>query len=292
MPNLVDTIQKIVQHELQKIRIGELGVVTSVFPHADDGDKDNYECNVKLKNSGLELRKVPVATGHIGTVAIPNVGDLVLLSFVKGDVNQAIITSRLYNDEDRPPANKPNEIIHRLPLHAEDDKAIKLELRNIEDNTPPRELLLEMPEKIKMQIVDTKVYLQVGETKVTIVQEGDSDGKLTIETGKSKMTMNQDGDIVVESEAKLEIKTKADTIITSEGKLDLISKGDMSLSGPNINIKSDQATKIEAGTDGTFKIGASGKIETGAPLTIKSGATAKIEASATMDIKGAMVNIN
>lgn len=290
--NIVDTIQKIVQHELQKIRIGELGVVTSVFPHSDEGDKDNYECNVKLKNSGLELRKVPVATNHIGTVAIPNVGDLVLLSFVRGDVNQAIIIGRLYNDEDRPPVNTTNEVIHRLPLHAEDDKAIKLEIRNIQENSPPRELLLEMPESLKVQIVDAQIYLQAGTSKLTLVQEGKSDGKIIVEAGKSKLTMNQDGDIIIESEAKLEIKTKNDTTVTSDGKMDLKSSKDMSLSAPNINIKSDQATSIEAGTDGTFKTGASAKIESGAPMTIKSGATAKIEAAATMDIKGAMVNIN
>lgn len=276
MTNIVETIQKIVQHELQKIRVGELGVVTSVFPHSKEDDKDNYECNVQLKNSGLELRKVPVATGHIGTVAIPNVGDLVILSFVRGDVNQAIIIGRLYNDEDRPPVNNPNEIIHRLPLHAEDNKAIKLEIRNLQDKTPPRELLLEMSPSLKVQIVDAQIYLQAGTTKLTLVQEGKADGKAIIEAGKTKLTMKQDGDIIVESEAKLEVKTKSDTVITSEGKMDLKSTGDMSLSAPNINLKSDQAMKIEAGTDGTFK----------------TGATASIEATATMAIKGAMVNIN
>lgn len=230
MNNIVDTIQKIVQHELEKIRIGELGVVTSVFPHSDKGDKDNYECNVKLKNSGLELRKVPVATGHIGTVAIPNVGDLVLLSFIKGDVNQAVIIGRLYNDEDRPPVNNPNEVIHRLPLHAEDDKAIKLEIRNLQDKEPPRELLLEMLNDIKVQIVDTKVYLQAGKTKLTMSCK---DEEVLVEAGKSKLTIKQDGDVVVESEANINITSKTDTTIKC------------------INCKIDASGNIDLGQGGT-----------------------------------------
>ena len=59
--SVLGLIQKLVRQELARLHVGELGVVTSVFPHADGGDRDNYECNVELKNSGLELRKVPVS---------------------------------------------------------------------------------------------------------------------------------------------------------------------------------------------------------------------------------------
>ncbi len=276
MRDLITIIQKIVQAEIEKIWLGELGVVTSVFPHSSKDDKDNYECNVKLKNNSLELRKVPVATGHIGTTAIPNVGDLVLISFVRGDVNQPIITHRLYNDKDRPPLNHPNEIIHRLPLHAEDDKAIKIEIRNIDEKTPPREMVIEMPKKIRFHIMDHQILAQVDKTSLTLKQQGDNDGEIIIATGKTSITIYQDGEIRVESEGKMNIK----------------GRGDLSISAPNINLKSDQAIKIEAGTDGTFKTGAGAKIESGAPMEIKSRANAKIEAVATLDIKGAMVNIN
>lgn len=279
--NITKIIQKIVQHELGKIRIGEIGVVTSVFPHEDEGDENNYECNVKLKNDArdgqpLELRKVPIAIGVIGSAVIPNVGDLVLVSFIHGDVNQPIVTGRLYNDVDRPPVHNPNEIIHRLPLAAEDNETIKIDLRNIPDSDPPRELVIEMPEKIKVQINDNQVVTQVDKTVISVVQAGDDDGTVILESGASKVTINQDGDITVES----------------EGNLSMVSKGDMSLEAPNISIKSEQELVMEAGTDGTFKAGAGANIESSAPLEIKSGATAKIEASATMDIKGAMVNIN
>ena len=259
MTSLIETIQGIVQHQTDQMMTCEIGTVSSVFAHTGDDDKNNYECNVEIPGLGGELRKVPIATQHIGTASLPNVGDLVLVAFVRGNVNQPIVIGRLYNDEDRPPLFDVDEIIHRLPLHAEDDEAIRIELRKTDDD-PPREILINMSPKIEVQIVDTKVLTQVGDTKMTIQQEGDSDGLITIESGKSKITVNQDGDILVESEDKINLK----------------AKGDMSLEAPNINLKSDQAISIESGTD----------------TTLKAGASAKIESSATMDIKGATVNIN
>ncbi|MCB0144047.1 MAG: hypothetical protein KDE50_29425, partial [Caldilineaceae bacterium] len=105
---IVNTLQEIIRHEMRNLRIAELGLVEAVYPHNASGDGDNYGCDVRLKNSGLLLKRVPVATGHIGTAAIPNIDDLVLLTFDKGDINQPIIIGRLYNDEDRPPLNKPD----------------------------------------------------------------------------------------------------------------------------------------------------------------------------------------
>lgn len=259
MTTLFEAIQGIAEYQLSQLITCDIGQVTSAFPHADDGDFDNYECNVEIAGLDGELRRVPVATPHIGTACIPNVGDLVLVAFVRGDVHQPVIIGRLYNDEDRPPVNKPNEFIHRLPLHAEDSEAIKIELRK-QDGDPPREILIELADKIKVRIVDSEIAAQAGETKLTLSQPGSSDGLITVEAGKSKLTINQDGDVLVES----------------QGALSLKASGDLSLAATNISLKSDMATKIEAGTE----------------AALQAGTTAKLEASATMDIKGAMVNIN
>ena len=58
---------------------------------------------------------MPVATGRIGAASIPAVGELVLVQFVGGDVNAPVITGRLYNDEDRPPANEDGKAVLHLP---------------------------------------------------------------------------------------------------------------------------------------------------------------------------------
>jgi phage baseplate assembly protein gpV len=189
MSELVEIIQKIVQHELSKIRIGELGVVTSIFPHADEGDKDNYECNVKLKNSDLELRKVPIATNHIGTAAVPNVDDLVLVSFVGGDINQPIIIGRLYNDQDRPPVNNEKEYILEAPYKGA--ASFKIDK-------------------------DESIILSAGETTVTLKKDGD-----LLVNSKAKANITVEGDAAMECKGNISVKSKKNIKITAKSDAEI-----------------------------------------------------------------------
>lgn len=258
MNDMVSTLQSIIRRELETLRIAELGVVTAVQPHADDGDSDNYSCDVRLKNSGLELARVPVATGHIGTVAIPNVGDLVLLAFDRGDINQPIITGRLYNDEDRPPINTSDEVIFRLPLAAAENETIKAAIRNHQSDNPPRELIIEMEPKITIRVTDGTVRATAGPSELFIDQTGSSGGTVTVVTGGTKITLNQDGDATVEAVGALTMKARRDVTIE----------------GLNVKIKGEINTEIEAGVQASMK-----------------GTLAQVEGSGPTTVKGAVVNI-
>lgn len=255
MSTIVDTIQEIIRHEMRSMRLAELGLVEAVYPHSSAGDQDNYGCDVRLKNNGLLLKRVPIATGHIGTVAIPNKGDLVLLTFDKGDVNQPIVIGRLYNDQDRPPLNNPDEIIFRLPLAEADEKTVKAAVRNIKANKPPREVLLEMPPKITVRITDGTVRATAGKTEMVMDQPDGSGGKVTVNAGRTKITMNQDGDITVEA----------------AGAMTLKASRDLTLQGQNVSIKGQIKTDIEAGTEVTLKGNVSATVNGGASATLQAG---------------------
>jgi phage baseplate assembly protein gpV len=250
---IVETIQEIVRHELRRVRVADLGLVEAVYPHSDNGDSDNYGCDVRLKNSGLLLKRVPIATGHIGTVAIPNVGDLVLLTFDKGDVNQPIVIGRLYNDGDRPPLNNSDEVIFRLPLAEADDKTIKAAVRNIQDNSPPREVLVEMPPKITLRITDGTVRATAGKTEMTLDQPDGSGGKVTVIAGRTKITMNQDGDVTVEA----------------AGAMTLKAKRDLTLQGQNVKIKGRMNADLEAGMKASVKAKMGANVDGGLSATVR-----------------------
>lgn len=258
MNDTVSTLQAIIRRELETLRIAELGIVTAVQPHADTGDSDNYSCDVRLKNSGLELARVPVATGRIGTVAIPNEGDLVLLAFDRGDINQPIITGRLYNDEDRPPLSTSDEVIFRLPLAAAEDETIKAAIRNHQSDNPPRELVIEMEPKITIRVTDGTVRATAGPSELFIDQTGASGGTVTVVTGGTKITLNQDGDATVEAVGALTMKAQRDVTIE----------------GLNVKIKGQVNTEIEAGVQASMK-----------------GAIAQVQGSGPATLKGAVVNI-
>lgn len=118
MDDVIDILRAIIRDELRMLKIADIGVVTSVFPHAE-GDTHNHECNVQLRHSELELRKVPIATPHIGMVSAPRVGDLVLLSYVGGDANRAIVTGRLYSNEANPPEHGEKGLVLEAPFGGE-----------------------------------------------------------------------------------------------------------------------------------------------------------------------------
>jgi phage baseplate assembly protein gpV len=255
MSSVITTIQEIVRHELQAVRLTELGLVDAVYPHEGASDDDNYGCDVKLKNSGLLLRRVPIATGHVGTAAIPNVGDLVLVAFERGDVNQPLVIGRLYNDVDRPPLNKPDEVIFRLPLAEADDQTILASIKNHQNQSPPREVLLQMPPKLTLRITDGTVTATAGKTEMKLDNPNTGGGTVTVIAGSTKITMNQDGDVAIEA----------------AGSLSLSANGDLSLEATNIDVKARASINVEANAQATFKGNATAMVQAGGAATLQGG---------------------
>jgi phage baseplate assembly protein gpV len=250
---IVSTIQEIIRQELRGVRVAELGLVEEVYPHSSQQDSENYGCDVRLKDSGLLLKRVPILTGHIGTAAIPNKGDLVLLAFDRGDVNQAFVIGRLYNDDDRPPLNNPNEVIFRLPLADSDDNTIKAAIRNIQANSPPREMLVEMPPKITLQINDGTVRATAGKSEMTLDQSNETGGTVTAFAGQTKITMTQDGDLKVEV----------------AGSITMTAQGDITLNGTNVNINADANVAIQAQAEFTAQATAGATLDGTSSTTIQ-----------------------
>lgn len=110
MTDPIDIIRAVVRDELRSLRLGDLAVVTSIFPHSGEDDGNNHECTVKLRESGLELRRVPIATPHIGMVSAPQIGDLVMVSYLGGDASRAVITGRLHSEKVNPPLHEEGEL--------------------------------------------------------------------------------------------------------------------------------------------------------------------------------------
>ncbi len=206
--SLFDTIRKIVREELGLVRTAELAVVQAQHSHADEGDKDNYACTVALRDSGIVLKQVPVATQRIGTASIPAVGDLVLVQFVGGSINAPIITGRLYNDEDRPPVNADQQAILHLPPGAGDSDAVHLELQSGDT----RQLLFTLGDALELTAKDDDPVIE-----------------LSVDGGKAKVTIDRDGAVTIESQGNIrfkgsEVKIEGQTIAV-EAQSELTLKG-------------------------------------------------------------------
>lgn len=199
MSDSIDIVQAVVRDQLRGFKTAELGIVTQVYSHESASDKNNYECDVRLRDSGLELKKVPVLTQRIGSVAIPNKDDLVLVQFLHGDMHSAFITGRVYNDVDRPPEAKPYEFVYISP-----DKA--------ESGT--RRIYLEFPNGNKLLLDDDKLVLEMGKTKLTVKNDGEAELKsndqnitLTDQNGNNVVKiMVQQGQVKLQGQMKVVVE--------------------------------------------------------------------------------------
>lgn len=203
---LFDTIRRIVQEEIARTRSAELAVVQEQHPHADDSDKDNYACTVALRDSGIVLKQVPMATQRIGSVSIPAVGELVLVQFIGGDINAPVITGRLYNDEDRPPVNDDGQAIVHLPLGAGDSDAVHMELHS--GNT--RELVIKLGDGLALSLRDDDPVVE-----------------LAVDGSRAMVTIDRDGAVKIESQGNINI---------SGNEVNIEAQSQLNLKGNVVNI--------------------------------------------------------
>ncbi len=195
---LYETIRRIAADELAAHRGAALAVVQESHPHADASDTDNYACTVVLRDTGLVLRRVPVATARVGTVAVPEPGQLVLVAFVGGDLAAPVIVGCLYTDAHRPPVNAAGVHVTHLPPGADDAEAVHLELRSAGE----RSIVLTLGDGLALTVADADpaVSLDVG--------------------GKATLTIAKDGTVELTSQGAVTLKG-AEVTVEAQGALTL-----------------------------------------------------------------------
>ncbi|MDR5748843.1 hypothetical protein QCE73_37320 [Caballeronia sp. LZ029] len=215
--DMVQIIRAIVKDQLLSLRTLDLAVVTSQYPHESQSDNNNYACDLELRDSGLELKKVPLSTGRVGAVAIPNKDDVVLVQYLGGDLQSPVVTGRVYTDANRSPVAKAGECVYV----SSDDPASGV-----------RRAYLEFPNGNKLTLDDDTLRVEMGSTTVTV---------------------NHDGDIEIVSEGNLKVQTEGDTTIEATGDLSLSASGDLKLEGTNVSLKASANATVEGSAGATVK---------------------------------------
>jgi uncharacterized protein involved in type VI secretion and phage assembly len=207
--DLIHTLRAIIREELARQRLPELAIVTEVQSRdSDDGD-GNHQVNARLRSSGLELQRVPVAVGRLGLSSLPCVGDLVMIAFSQGDLQAPVVLGSVYDDSHRPPVGKPEETVYQPPDAG--DASI-------------RRFHLELPSGSLLTIDDDNV---------------------TIESGGTEVVIARDGDVTIKSAAKVTVESSSDMTLKSGGKLALEATGDVVIKGANATVEGQGSAKIK-----------------------------------------------
>ena len=220
---LLAAVQRVVQEELAQQRSTLLGVVTAIYAHEAEDDENNFEVDVRLKHEGLELRKVPMATGYMGLAIPPREGDLVLVQFVNGDLNQPLVTGRFYHADERPPLHKAGDILfeqrladdtfNHLRLAANGAIFLQRDVTKREDNSEAKAGIAIDP--------DGNIEIKTGDKVVINIK---ADGSMSIEC--DKLTIN--ADVEISKTLKVAKDTTVDTqVVVGVGPKTTITGGEI-----------------------------------------------------------------
>jgi phage baseplate assembly protein gpV len=226
MSRLLEIIKAIARHELNRRPFCELGVVTSNF---DDGDgKDSHTVSVKLKDSGVALPRVPMASFATGVAALPRQGDVVLIAMPRGDPASAIVVAPVYSDQRRPPVFSRDEVAIVWPGDADDPDNKAVDFR-IKADSSSRSLTITLggDKDAKLTVSDGSIQLLAGGVEVKLNHTSASDGAVSIAGGGTKISLAQDGDLSIEASGTLKLKA---TSVKIEGD------GPVTINGQTVGI--------------------------------------------------------
>lgn len=230
MSDIVALLRELIRAELAHHTPSHIGVVEAVADHSAS-DNENYGCDVRLRGRDLVLTGVPVATDHLGTVAPPAKGDVVLIHFVEGNPDQPVIAGRFYSDHLRPPEYARGEIVTHLPPDAAESDRVELEIKGGKSGS--RTWTLSLPNELTITVTDKKVEAAVGPLTLTI--DGES-GEATITSSASSVTVKDSGDITLQGQGNVTIEAQGNLEIKAGANLKLNAGAVAELKGSVVNI--------------------------------------------------------
>jgi type VI secretion system secreted protein VgrG len=230
----------------------------------------------KDENSSCWLRVAqPIAGKGWGALALPRIGQEVLVQFLDGDPDRPLVVGTLYNETALPldlPAKK-NETLLRTRSTKEGTDENFNELRF--DDTKDAEKVYLHAEKDMERVVEHDDLLTIGkddEGSRTVVIEKDS--TLTINKGNRVESLAEGNDTLTieKGDRTIEVKTGKETVTI---------KGDRT-----VTIQSGKDVLEVTGGDQSIKLGGKGEIEATSGFTIKvTGGTVTIEAAPGIELK-------
>jgi len=239
-------------------------------------DNENSSCMVRVATA--------VAGTSWGMVAIPRIGQEVIVDFLEGDPDQPIIVGSVYNETNKPPYDLPDNMTQsgyksRTTDGTEGmgDASTFNEIR-FEDKLDEEEVFIQAEKNFK-RVVKNNDELSVGLEKA---DEGNqtieiqNDRTVTLHTGKDSLTV-EDNDQVIDVARKISI-TAGDEfeLVVGQARITLTADGTISMEGVKLEINTNAAVEV---TSATIKLDGSGMVE------VKAGGAAKIEGSGILDLK-------
>ncbi len=213
---LFDAVARIARHESEARPVATLAVVTEVHTQALVGSDDSV--TVTLRDSGVVVPRVPVATGCLGLVVTLAPDDLVLVVFADGDVHAGVVVGRLHHRDLPPPDHRAGQLVLQLPP-GESPPSIDL---TVDAADPVIALTVGSTE---IRIEGERTSIAIGDAELVV--DGRSPGEVSLKAGDATATFTGSGELRLEASQKLvlsgnQVEIRGDSGVTiSAPKVDL-----------------------------------------------------------------------
>lgn len=216
---LFDAVTRIARHEAQARPVAAVGRVVEAFAQAGAGR--DYAATVELRDSGVVLPRVPLATGLAGFAALPAPDDLVVVVFAGGDLHDPVVVGRLYSPSVPPPEHAAGRLSLQLPPGTDAAGAdLALEI----DGAAPQ-VTLRLGADVTVTIDHEQVDLAVGDVQVTLTTGGG--GRATIQAGDARLALEASGDATLEAAGTLTLKA---------AQIEIKGSGPVAIQGATVDI--------------------------------------------------------
>jgi type VI secretion system secreted protein VgrG len=220
----------------------------------------------------------PWAGKQWGFIAIPRIGQEVIVDFLEGDPDRPIITGRVYNADQMPPYTLPdNETQTGIKTRSSKGggSANYNELR-FEDKMGSEEFFAHAEKNLTTE-VENDEKRTVGNDRSTTIQHDDT---LTVQNNRSATITGTDKETVMQTQ----------TLSVNDSRSATIATSDSLTAGSGISQTAGTSFSITAGASMSVNVGASLSITTGAAVSITAGGTLTITAP-MVSIEAAMVQV-
>ena len=278
----------VVGAEGDEILTDKYGRVKVQFHWDRDGKKnEKSSCWIRVSQ--------PWASKRFGMIALPRVGDEVVVSFLEGNPDRPLITGRVYNGDNMPPYTLPDQAtVSGIKTHSSkggDDSTFN-ELRF--DDKKGSEYIWFQAEKDFHQLVKNDGFVSVKGNQTTVVT------KDVNHAYKANYSLAVTTKSIVKLGGDVQTKLGADLLSSVGGAFGLaVTKA--------IQIKSDDAVKLTAsqgldlgagqtaklsGTSGVQIQGATIALSGDTSISLSAGGSSISISSSGVSINGTMVQIN
>jgi type VI secretion system secreted protein VgrG len=250
----------------EEIHTDKYGRVKVQFHWDRLGKKDeNSSCWVRVSH--------PWAGKGWGMLALPRIGQEVVVSFLDGDPDRPLITGRVYNADNMPP--------YTLPDHAT-ISTIKSRSSKGGGDSDYNELRFEDKKGSEY------VLLQAQKDFYTFVK---ADARSSIGNDEFRI-VTRNFEQVIKGEAKYKVEKDVTEVFGAKHNTTIGDQASITIGAKhNVTVGADQNTDVggnwslNAATNGDAKFGANLGVEAGANVHIKAGANLVIEAGAMITLK-------